>query len=95
MANLYYSYPTNRRGVLRAVLSSEEALSLLGEHLILYFGTEFPIRPDERADFAVLRIFEGELHEQQRAGFYTFSDDVMKVEESVQLCDSNQSRRSF
>lgn len=91
MANIYYSHLSNRRGVLRAVLSSEEGQLLLAEHPARYFGTEFPTDHDQSADFAVLRVFEGEMHEQQRAGFYTFSDDIMQVEETVQSYDSKQS----
>jgi hypothetical protein len=37
-------------------------------------------------EFAELRIFEGELSEQWRAGFYRFDDDIMKMEQAVQAC---------
>ena len=48
--------------MLRAVLSGEEAGSLLKQHTSHYAGQQFPAAAQGRAaDFAVLRIFEKEL----------------------------------
>ena len=63
MPNIYYCQPINRgSGMLRAVLSGEEAGSLLKQHTSHYAGQQFPAAAQGRAaDFAVLRIFEKEL----------------------------------
>lgn len=85
MANIYYSHPSNRRGVLRAVLSTEEGKSLLKGHSAQYAGRDFPTmvrEPD--GDFAILRLFEGEVTEQWRPGFYWFHEDILRIEEVVQ-----------
>jgi hypothetical protein len=92
MANIYYSHPENRRGMLRAVLSSEETINLMKKHLAYYAGEQFPMthQPVE-ADFAVLHIFEGETNGEWRSGFYQFDDDIERIEETVRSCDANQS----
>jgi len=38
MANVYYTHPSNRLGILRAVLSTEEGRCLLDNHPAQYFG---------------------------------------------------------
>jgi hypothetical protein len=91
MANVYYSYPSNRLGILRAILSTEEGRCLLDKHPAQYFGQQFPTtRQDPRPDFAVLRIFEGEESKQCRAGFYLLEEDIMQVEAAVHSCDATQ-----
>ncbi len=35
-------------------------------------------------DFAILRLFEGEVTEQWRPGFYWFHEDILRIEEVVQ-----------
>ena len=92
MANVYYSHPSNRLGTLRAVLSTEEGLYLLDKHPAHYIGQQFPTTcQDPRPDFAVLRIFEGEVSKQLRAGFYLLEEDIMQVEEEVHSRDAMQS----
>jgi hypothetical protein len=92
MANVYYSHPSNRLGILRAVLSTEEGRCLLDKHPAQYLGQQFPTtRQDPRPDFAVLRIFEGEVSKQCRAGFYLLEEDIMLVEAEVHSCDATQS----
>jgi hypothetical protein len=86
MANLYYSHSYNRRGVLRAVLSSDEGGSLLRGHSARYARLQFPTGQDTELDFAVLRIFEGEMSEEWQAGFYVFEGDLAQIEEAVQAC---------
>ena len=93
MPNIYYCQPINRgSGILRAVLSCEEGRRLLKQNSVHYAGQEFPMTALERAaDFAVLRIFEEELDEKWRAGFYRFEGDIMRIEEAVRACTSELS----
>jgi hypothetical protein len=85
MANVYYSYPTNRRGILRAVLSSEAARFLLKGYPHKYSGQEFPATgDDQREDIAVLRIIAGGVDEEFQAGFYVLDEDIMYIEEELQ-----------
>jgi len=73
--------------MLRAVLSGEEAKSLLKLQTAHYTGLEFPkMTPDRKADFAVMRIFETELHGEWRAGYYCFEADVDGIEVAIQTC---------
>jgi hypothetical protein len=89
MANIYYYHSASRgASVLRAVLSPEEGKTLLAELAAGYTGTEFPSRCQEtNADFALLRIFDGEMGREWRTGFYRFSDDLWRIEEVVQSFD--------
>ena len=92
LANVYYSYPSNRRGILRAVLSSEEAKCLLKEHSAHYTGQQFPTMSlDPRVEVAILLIFEEEANEECRAGLYLFHDDIMQVEEEIHSCHAKSS----
>jgi hypothetical protein len=89
MANLYYSYADNRRGVLRAVLSSEERGHLLKEHAAGYVGLQFPTAfPKPAMSVAILHIFEGEQSADWPIGFYLFAEDIMRIEETVKSCDA-------
>ena len=83
MANIYYSYTNNRRGVLRAVLSSEEGICLLSEVPARYAGQQFPTGHDSNVDFATLRLFDGEDKEHS-PGFYLFDANLMRIEEVMQ-----------
>jgi hypothetical protein len=86
MPNIYYCNSISRSaGMLRAVLSWEDGRSLLKLYSFRYTGLEFPTMAKERtADFAVLRIFEGEPDDHWEAGFYSFDGDIMRIEEAVQ-----------
>lgn len=87
MANLYYSQSVNCQGTPRAVLSSNEARCLLNGLPAQYVGQQFPATSQEPGpDFALLRIFEEEMNEEWRAGFYRFEDDLTQMEEAVQAC---------
>jgi hypothetical protein len=84
MANIYYSYPDNRRGVLRAVLSSEKSRHLLREHSARYVGLQFPRTFHNTASsVAILCIFEGEQSAESPIGFYSFDEDIMRIEQTV------------
>ena len=89
MANIYYSNALHRHGSLRAVLSSEEGRRLLKEHSAHYLGKQFPASPSPGVDFAVLRVFEGEMNAEWRAGFYLFEDNTLRIEEAVHSCNAN------
>ncbi len=93
MPNLYYCQSTNRSlGILRAVLTWDQGRSLLSQHAVHYAGQQFPTTARDRAaDFAVLRIFDEELDEEWRAGFYRFDADIMQIEEAVQACTAKLS----
>ena len=85
MANIYYSQPANRRGILRAVLSLEGSRNLLKQHVIRYAGKQFPTASQSpRVDFAVLQVFDGETNGEWKSGFYQFDDDIMQIEATVQ-----------
>jgi hypothetical protein len=96
MANIYYCHSENRgSGVLRAVLSSDEARSLLKGHSVQYAGQQFPaIGPEPGVDSAILRLFEGEMNEDWRVGFYRFDDGIMQIEEAVHSCDAKLLQRA-
>jgi hypothetical protein len=83
MANIYYSYTNNRRGILRAVLSSEEGRCLLSELPARFAGHQFPTGHDSKVDFATLRIFDGE-DKQHCSGFYLLDANLMRIEEAMQ-----------
>lgn len=91
IANIYYSNSLNRHGSLRAVLSSEEGRRLLKEHSAHYLGQQFPARPSPRVDFGVLRVFEGEMNPECRAGFYLFEDNIVRIEEALHSCNASLS----
>lgn len=86
MANLYYCHCINNgSGILRAVLTPDEAKSLLKKVSASFAGEQFPATTQEQKyDFAVLRIFDGELGEKWQAGFYRFGEEIAKIEEVVQ-----------
>jgi hypothetical protein len=88
MPNIYYCHSSNPgSGILRAVLSGEAGRSLLKQQSFHYAGEQFPTTAQDRAtDFAVLRIFDNDLDEKWRAGFYLFEADIMRIEEAVQAC---------
>lgn len=94
MPNIYYCHPFNRgSGMLRAVLSSEEATCLLSELPVLYAGQQFPtMTEDQNFDFVVLRVFEEELDRKRPAGFYRFDADITRIEEAVQACTAQLSQ---
>jgi hypothetical protein len=92
VANIYYSYSDNRRGILRAVLSSQEARSLLNAHSAKYAGHQFPTSYNPEVNFAVLRIFEGEGNEEWSVGFYLLHDDIMRIEEAVHSYNTGRRR---
>jgi hypothetical protein len=91
MANVYFSYRSNRRGALRAVLSSEEGISLLEKFSNSFAGHNFPTEFNDRPDFAILRVFDGEANREWRSGYYLFNQDIMQVEEAVQSCNRRAS----
>jgi hypothetical protein len=95
MPNIYYSQSIKRGScILRAVLSWEEGRSLLKLHSVHYAGQQFPTTDQGRAaDFAILRIFEEELDEDWRAGFYHFDADIMRIEEALQACTEQAKRQ--
>jgi hypothetical protein len=84
MANVYFSSSLNRQGALRAVPSPKEGVSLLEKFSNSYAGHAFPTEFSDRADFAVLRLFDGEANKEWRAGYYLFDQDIMQVEEAIQ-----------
>jgi hypothetical protein len=94
MAKIYYCQPIHSgSGMLRAVLSGEEAGSLLKQYTSLYAGQQFPETAQGRAaDFAVLHILDEEIDKKWQAGFYRFDADIMLIEESVQDCTSKLSQ---
>jgi hypothetical protein len=92
MANIYYSYPSNRRGILRAVLSSEVARWLLKVLLGKYAGQEFPTdQPGQRDDFGVVRMLEGEANAEFQVGFYVLDQEIMHIEAEVRSCSAKLS----
>jgi hypothetical protein len=91
MANIYYFQPVDRHSVLRAVLSTEECTRVLDGHghSARYVGQQFPVMgQDVKVGFAVLRIYQGEMSDERRAGFYRFDDGIMQIEEAIQACTS-------
>ena len=92
MANIYYSYPSNRRGILRAVLASEAARFLLEGYPHKYVGQEFPAAgDDQREDLAVLRVIAGEADEEFQPGFYVLDEDIMYLEKELQSLNTKLS----
>src|ERR1700692_1547321 len=81
MANVYYSYPSNRRGTLRAVLSPEQVRVLLKAHSTRCAGQQFPMTAHTiHDDFAILQVFEAEASDEYGAGFYLFDEDLVQIE---------------
>jgi hypothetical protein len=93
--NIYYRYSINLGpGILRAVLSREEARSLLKHLSVHYVGQQFPTAVQDARDFAIIRILPEELSEEWEAGFYCFDADIMRVEDAIQASTANLSRVS-
>ncbi len=85
MANLYYSYPSNRHGILRAVMSLEKCKVVLKEHSPKCTGDQFPLTTQNTGDdFAILQVFEAEASGEYVAGFYLFDVDIMQIEKAMQ-----------
>ena len=85
MANVYYSHPSNRRGILRAVVSSEKVRAMLAEYATQSAGHHFPMTADSaNDDFAILQLFEVEASEKFAAGFYLFEEDIERIEAELQ-----------
>jgi hypothetical protein len=89
MPNLYFCQ-SKSLGILRAVLSSDEGRSLLKDCPAHYLGEQFPTTNSDR-DYAVLRIFDEESHEEWKPGFYRFDADIMQIEKAVQACTAKMS----
>lgn len=85
MANVYYSHPSNRRGILRAVLSLEKVRVILAEYSIQSAGHHFPMTTDTaNNDFAILQLSELEASEEFAAGFYLFEENIEQIEAELQ-----------
>jgi hypothetical protein len=93
MANVYFSNSSNRQGALRAVLSSEEGVSLLEKFSNSYAGHNFPTESNDRPEFGILRLFDGEANKEWRSGYYLLDQEIMQVEEAIQ--SYNQGSRGF
>lgn len=73
-------------GMLHAVLSWEESQCLLGLYSARFIGDQFSNASADLAgdiDFAVLRIFDEEVDEERRAGFYHIGADIMQIDEAL------------
>ena len=95
MPNVYYCSPLKKcRGILRAVLSAEEAGRLLNALSVEYVGTQFPVVTNQTGDFAILRIAEEEeeLEGKWPVGCYRLNADVANVELAVQACTTKLSQ---
>lgn len=80
-------------GILRAVLSVEEAGRLLNALPTEYAGPQLPKAEDHQADdFAALRISEGELEGKWPAGCYRIDTELANVEAAVQACTTQLSQ---
>jgi hypothetical protein len=91
MPNIYYCHAISQSsGMLRAVLSWQEANTLLKSQAAHYVGAQFP--NDKTADFAVLRIVEGERREERQAGFYRFDADIEEIEAAIRVCTGTTKR---
>ena len=90
MANIYYCHPISKgSGILRAVLSAQEANHILSEQSACYVGQEFPKPPEELiSDFAVIRLSGEGLEEKWQDGFYRFEAEITVIEDAVQACTS-------
>ena len=76
--------------MLRAVLSGEEARSLLKLQSAHYVGLQFPTTTqDQKVDFVIMRILGAELGEEFQAGFYCFDASTASVEGAIQACTAN------
>lgn len=94
MPNLYYCHPINQgSGILRAVLTPEEARGLLHEHATQYAGQRFPVATADRTvDFAAIHIPEADPDPKLVAGFYVFDEEIAKIEQAVQACTARLSQ---
>jgi hypothetical protein len=90
MPNIYYCHALSQgSGMLRAVLSWEEAKQLVGLHSVRYVGEQFPaMDKDAATDFAVLRAFETEPDKEWQVGFYCFDANITQIEDGIQTCTS-------
>jgi hypothetical protein len=85
MPNIYYCHSISQgSGMLRAVLSCEEADNLMKLQAAHYVGMQFP--ENQRVDFAVLCMFEGEPREERPAGFYRFDAEINDIEKAIRVC---------
>jgi hypothetical protein len=82
MPNLYFCQPhAQNQGMLRAVISPEDARRLIGSVEARYVGEKFPtVGPvDQCKDFAVLSFSPAEAQGEWRPGYYSFDADLMEL----------------
>ena len=82
MPNLYFCQPhAQNQGMLRAVLSPEDAKRLIGSHGAKYVGEKFPTvgTGDRNKDFAVLGFSPAEAKGGWQPGYYCFEADLMEL----------------
>jgi hypothetical protein len=89
MPNLYFCQPhAKNQGMLRAVLSLNECKRLVNGHSATYLGEQFPHFSDTNAsgaDFALLRVVEGETNPDWRPGFYKLESDLNDINEALRM----------
>jgi hypothetical protein len=87
MPNLYFCQPhAKNQGMLRAVLSLNECKRLVNGHSATYLGEQFPQFSENNpsaADFALLRVAEGETNPDWRPGFYKLESDLNDINEAL------------
>ncbi|HLK18838.1 MAG TPA: hypothetical protein VKT81_07775, partial [Bryobacteraceae bacterium] len=82
MPNLYFCQPhAQNQGMLRAVISAEDAKRLIGSGEAHYVGEKFPTGStgDQVKDFAVLGFSPAEAQGEWRPGYYCFEADLMEL----------------
>jgi hypothetical protein len=82
MPNLYFCQPhAQNQGMLRAVISLDDAKRLIGSDGARYVGEKFPTvgTGDQGKDFAVLGFSGAEAQGEWRPGYYCFEADLMEL----------------
>jgi hypothetical protein len=82
MPNLYFCQPhAQNQGMLRAVISLDDARRLIGSGDAKYVGERFPTvgSADQCKDFAVLGFSSAEAQGEWRPGYYCFDADLMEL----------------
>jgi hypothetical protein len=82
----FYQHCAGNHGVLRAVLSWEQANQVVSIRSCFYMGDRFRDSPDQTdrfQDFAVLSIEKDESNQEWQSGFYRVDASLTELNEAL------------
>ena len=83
LMSIFYQKCAGNHGVLRAVLSWEQANQVVSICSCFYMGDRFRDSPDRFHDFAVLSIEEDASNQKWQTGFYRVNASLSELNEAL------------